>query len=596
MLLRGEHLSKTYGTQVLLDDVSLYLNAGDRVGVIGVNGAGKSTLLKVCAGVLEPDDGAVTLDPNVRVEYLPQTPAYEPDYTVLEQVFAGLDPTARALAEYEAKTILTRLGITDFDQNMGSLSGGQRKRVAMASALVHPCDVLILDEPTNHLDWEMVEWLEEELNSFRGALLLVTHDRYFLEQVTTRTVEVDGGHLYSYDGGYTSYLDGKARRLEMEQAMERKRQATLRRELAWMLQGPCARGTKSRDRIQRYEQLKAQQSPEDVSTLEISALSSRLGKKTIELHDVSKKLGDKTVLSHFDLMLLRDDRIGIVGRNGSGKSTLLNLISGRLTPDSGQIVRGETVKIGYFDQEGVYMDPRERAIDYVKEIGNAIETPEGTLTASKLMEKFLFPGHLQYTPIGKLSGGERRRLFLLAVLASAPNVLLLDEPTNDLDIPTLTVLEDYLQTFPGAIIAVSHDRYFLDRICRRTFAVEGDGIVTPYPGGYSAYLESARQTGKAEKKAASPKPSKPAPRPAPPKKLRFSYKEEREYAVIDDEIAALEAKLADIAAQQQEKAADWTALQELDVQQQETEAQLEEKMERWVYLNDLAERIAAQGK
>jgi ATP-binding cassette subfamily F protein uup len=596
MLLRLEHITKTYGTRTLLRDVTLYLNEGDRIGVIGVNGAGKSTLLKIAAWAVEPDSGTVTRDPNVRVEYLPQTPDYDPANNVLEQVFAGLSPDARALNEYEAKTILTQLGITDFEAKMGNLSGGQRKRVAMASALVHPCDVLILDEPTNHLDAEMIAWLETTLNGFKGALLMVTHDRYFLERVTTRTLEVDKGSIYGYEGGYSSYLAGRAARLEMEQAMERKRQATLRRELAWVLQGPCARGTKSRERLERYEALKAQAGPEERAELEqITAVSSRLGKKTIEFQNVSKSLGGKPIISHFDCMLLRDDRIGIVGRNGSGKSTLLNLLAGRLEPDAGQIIRGDTVKIGYFDQEGVEMDPEQRPIDYIKEIGNSIPTQEGPLTASKLMEKFLFSGELQYTKIGKLSGGERRRLFLLAVLAAAPNVLLLDEPTNDLDIPTLTILEDYLQTFPGAVVAVSHDRYFLDRVCRRTFAVEGGGAVTPRPGGYTEYLESLKaqekKVAKAEKADREEKREKPSSKP---QKKKFTFKEKFEYEHIEDEIAQLEEQLAENQTQQAAQATDYVALQQLTQEAEALEQQLEEKMERWEYLTELAEEINAQ--
>jgi ATP-binding cassette subfamily F protein uup len=595
MLLRLEHITKTYGTRTLLRDVTLYLNEGDRIGVIGVNGAGKSTLLKVAASALEPDSGTVTPDPNVRVEYLPQTPDYDPNNTVLEQVFAGLSPDARALNEYEAKTILTQLGITDFDQTMGHLSGGQRKRVAMASALVHPCDVLILDEPTNHLDAEMIAWLEARLSIFKGALLMVTHDRYFLERVTTRTLEVDHGSIYGYEGGYSSYLAGRAARLELEQAMERKRQSTLRRELQWVLQGPCARGTKSRERLERYEALKAQAGPVEQAELgQITAVSSRLGKKTIEFHNVSLALGGREIISHFDCMLLRDDRIGIVGRNGSGKSTLLNLMAGRLQPDSGEIVRGDTVKLGYFDQEGVEMDPEQRPIDYIKEIGNSIPTQEGPLTASKLMEKFLFSGELQYTKIGKLSGGERRRLFLLAVLAAAPNVLLLDEPTNDLDIPTLTILEDYLQTFPGAVVAVSHDRYFLDRVCRRTFAVEPGGLVTPRPGGYTEYLDSLRtQEKKAQKAEKEEKRERTAPKPT---KLKFTFKEKFEFEHIEEDIAALEAQLEENQTQQLAQATDYVALQQLAEQQTQLEQQLEEKMERWEYLTELAEKIAAQEK
>lgn len=588
MLLSAEQLTKTYGTRTILKDASLYLDRGDKVGVIGVNGTGKSTLLRILAGLEEPDGGKVFRDPNVRLEYLPQDPAFEGKRSVLEQVFAGLSPEARELQDYEAKTILTKLGITDFDQGVGELSGGQRKRVAMASALVHLCDVLILDEPTNHLDSEMVLWLEDYLRQYKGALVMVTHDRYFLERVVKRMVEVEGGSLYTYEGSYNKYLKLKAEREEMTAASERKRQAMLRREYEWVMQGPTARGTKSRERLERYEDLKNQSGPEQKTELELSAMSSRLGKKTVELAGVTKSFGDKTVLCNFDCMLLRDDRIGIVGQNGSGKSTLLNLVAGKLTPDAGTVTAGDTVRVGYFCQENPPMDPNMRVIDYVKEIGNNIETPEGTLTATQLLDKFLFPGETQWSQIGKLSGGEKRRLFLLAILAAAPNVLLLDEPTNDLDIQTLTILEDYLETFPGAVMAVSHDRYFLDKAVRRVFAVEEDGRVTAYPGGYSEYL-AARGTGKDT--AAAPQKEKSAPKPTGPKKLKFSYMEQREYETIDADIAAMEEKLAAVKREQESKASDYLALQKLQEEQGALESELEQKMERWVYLNDLAEQI-----
>ena len=593
MLLRVEHISKTYGTRTLLQDVTFYLNEGDRIGVIGVNGVGKSTLLKIAASVIEPDEGTVSRDPNVRVEYLPQGPVYDPEKNVLDQVFAGLSPDTRSLAEYEAKTILTQLGITDFECRMSELSGGQRKRVALASTLVSPCDVLILDEPTNHLDAEMIAWLENRLNSSKTAILMVTHDRYFLENVTTSTMEVDGGKIYSYAGGYSSYLAGRAERLEREQAMERKRQVTLRRELAWVLQGPCARGTKSKDRLERYEILKNQVGPQEhQESTALTAASSRLGKKTIEFKNVSKSLGGKNIVENFDCILLRNDRIGIVGQNGAGKSTLLNLFAGRLKPDSGTIIRGETVKIGYFDQEGIELDPNERAIDYIRGISNAIQTQEGILTASKLMENFLFTGELQYSPIGKLSGGERRRLFLLGVLADAPNVLLLDEPTNDLDIPTLTILENYLQTFPGAVIAVSHDRYFLDRVCRRTFVMEGNGKITPCPGGYTEYLEYCRKQKNTHVKQEKPKKYfSSSPKQT---KLKFTFKEKYEYEHIEEEISELEAQLKELEKEQESKATDYLALESLMEQQTQIETQLDEKMNRWEYLSELAEKIEVQ--
>ena len=593
MLLSAEQISKTYGTRKVLDRVSLYLEAGQKLGVIGVNGTGKSTLLRILAGAEEPDEGRVSRDPNVRLNYLPQLPAFDEKNTVLEQVFAGVSPEARALAEYEAKTILTRLGVPLFEQRVGALSGGQRKRVALCSALACPCDVLILDEPTNHLDSGMVAWLEDELRQFKGALVMVTHDRYFLERVVGRMAEVEGGALAFYEGNYDKYLEQKALREEMAQASERKRQAILRREYQWVMQGPTARGTKSRERLERYEDLKSQSGPEERTALELSAVSSRLGKKTVELHGVSKSFAGRTVLRDFDLMLLREARIGVVGRNGSGKSTLLNLIAGRLMPDSGEVVTGKTVRMGYFSQENPPMDPKMRVIDFVKEIGNSIETAEGRVTASQLLEQFLFPADEQWAPIGKLSGGERRRLFLLSILAAAPNVLLLDEPTNDLDIQTLTILEDYLETFPGAVIAVSHDRYFLDKTVRRIFEVGESGAVTEYVGNYTDYLDARKAEEKREKTVSAPA-EKRRERPSGSKKLKFSYKEQREYENIDGEIAALEEQLAQIRTEQEAKASDYVALQALQSRESELEAALEEKMERWVYLNDLAEQIAGQ--
>ena len=593
MLLSAEQLYKSFGTRVLLDGASLYLERGDKVGVVGLNGAGKSTLLRLLSGAEEPDGGTVRLDPNVRLEYLPQNPVFPGEHTVLEQVVLGLSGDDRALAEYEGKMILSRLGVSRFDQPVGQLSGGERRRVALAAVLSRPCDVLVLDEPTNHLDSDMVLWLEDYLKKWKGALAMVTHDRYFLERIVTRIAEVEDGRLFFYEGNYDKYLSRKAERLEQEKAGERKRQALLRREYQWVMQGPTARGTKSRERLERYEALKAQAGPAEKSTLELSARSSRLGKKTIELRHVTKAFDGRTVLRDFDCMLLRDDRIGIVGANGSGKSTLLNLIAGDLIPDGGEIEVGETVRVGYFRQEVPDMDGDTRVIDYVKAIGNRIETPEGMLTASQLLEQFLFPAEEQWSPICKLSGGEKRRLYLLSVLAAAPNVLLLDEPTNDLDLQTLAALEDYLDSFPGAVVTVSHDRYFLDRVARRVFAVEGDGTVKGYPGGYTEYLE-ARRAAEAEKAPKPAAPEKKADRPAGPKKLKFSYNEQREFETIDADIATLEAQLAQVQADQAAQATDYVALQALQEKQAELEAALEQKMDRWVYLNDLAERIANQ--
>ena len=586
MLLNMERVCKTYGDRWLMDDVTFYMKDGDRVGVVGVNGCGKSTFLKLAAGKESPDSGRVSYDPNVRLGYLPQDPPFDPENTVMEQVEAGLDPTAREIARYEAVEILTRLGITDTEQRMGALSGGQRKRVALAACLVHPADLLLLDEPTNHLDAEMIGWLEDYLQGFRGGILLVTHDRYFLERVADRTMEISFGKVYLYEGGYSAYLDGKARREEMDAASERKRQTTLRRELQWVLQGPCARGTKSRERLERYEKLKAAQPPQAEGSLEpIRAMSSRLGKKTVELCNVSKAFDGKWVLKDFSYLLQRDDRVGIVGGNGAGKSTLLNLIAGNLTPDSGTVTLGDTVKLGYFSQHAQELNPNMTALDYVKEQGDRIETPDGMMTASRLMEKFLFPGPLQHRLIGRLSGGEKRRLFLLGILASAPNVLLLDEPTNDLDIATMTVLESYLETFPGAVVAVSHDRYFLDRLCRRIFAVEPGGLVREYPGGYTDYLLTLEAPREKKEKA---EPQQPRSKQ---KKLKFTFKEQREFETIDADIAALEEQLEENKRNQELFGADYEKLRQLMQEQQELEAALEAKTERWLYLTELAERI-----
>ena len=525
------------------------------------------------------------LDPGVRLSYLPQAPDFDPGATVLEQVLSGLTGGDRAVAEYEAKTVLTRLGSGDYGRVMSTLSGGERRRAALAAVLSRPCDVLLLDEPTNHLDAAMVEWLETYLHDWKGALLMVTHDRYFLERVVGRMVEIDGSKLVFYTGNYVNYMEQKAERAEYAQAAERKRQSILRTEYQWAMRAARARGTKSKDRLERYETMKAQTGPEGADGLTLSTVSSRLGKKTIELRDVSKSFGGKLILAHFDCMLLRDDRVGILGANGSGKSTLLNLIAGRIPPDSGEVVMGETVKIGYFSQENPPMDPRQRVIDYVKDVGNYIETGEGAVTATQLLEQFLFSGDAQYSQIGKLSGGERRRLFLLSVLASAPNVLLLDEPTNDLDIATLTVLEDYLSTFPGAVLAVSHDRYFLDKLSRRSFLVE-HGTVTEVAGGWSDYLEAL------ERKTDRPAPpAEKKERPKAAAKPRFSYKEQREYETIDADIAALEEQIAQATAAQGRTGSDYVALQELQARQAALEQALEEKLERWEYLSELAEKI-----
>ncbi len=587
MLLSAEGIGKSYGDRTMLHDVNFYLERGDKVGVVGVNGTGKSTLLRILAGVEESDRGTVSLDPGVRLEYVPQNPELNLEDTVLELVLRGLGSDARALAEYEAKTILTRLGLSQFERTVGQLSGGERRRAALAAALVRESDVLILDEPTNHLDGDMIVWLEDWLKRFNGGLVLVTHDRYFLERMVNHIAEVDGGSLYTYPGHYDTFLSRKAAREESAKASERKRQSILRREYQWVMQGPTARGTKSRERLERYEALKEQTGPVSAKKLELSSISSRLGRKTIELSHVSKARNGRAVISDFDFSLLRDDRVGIVGSNGSGKSTLLNLMAGTLEPDSGSISVGETVKIGYFSQENPPMDPQQRVIDYVRDIGERIETVDGVITAGQLLEQFLFPSNVQWSPIGKLSGGEKRRLFLLSVLAGAPNVLLLDEPTNDLDIETLTVLEDYLETFQGAVVAVSHDRYFLDKVARRLFAVEGDGVVTPCPGSYQDYLD---QRAQARRQSERPeKPKKEAQPTAPKPKKRLSYKEQRELDGIEDEIHALETRLAENEAQQSAQSSDYIALQQLTAEHEELETTLEAKMERWLYLLSIVE-------
>ena len=594
MLLAAEHLEKNYGMKRLIRDASLYLDTGDKVGIIGINGTGKSTLLRVLARAEEPDAGTVQVFPNVQVSYLAQNPAMDDDAAVLEQVFRGLPAEYRAVAEYEARAMLNRLGVTDHDQKIGQLSGGQRKRVALATALIHPADVLILDEPTNHLDMDMAAWLEDYLIRFRGGVILITHDRYFLDRVTNRIVELEDGTLYSYEANYGRYLELKAERLEMAAASERKRQSILRREAQWIMRGARARGTKSRDRIERYEALRDQEAPEAAQTVQLAAVSSRLGRKTIELDHVSKGYGGRTIISDFSYVLSRDDRIGVVGVNGAGKTTLLNLIAGRLAPDTGTVETGQTVRLGVFSQEGRELDPNARVIDFIRDISNSIETGEGTFTVAQMLEKFLFPGDLQHQFIGKLSGGERRRLYLLSVLVEAPNVLLLDEPTNDLDVETLTILEDYLTTFPGAVVAVSHDRYFLDKLARTIFEVRPGGEVRRYVGNFSDYLDKRPPEERPERAAKPEKTEKPVKPAQKPQKLKFSFNEQREYERIDDELAALEEQLAACAREIAAAGNDYVRLQELLAEQERLTRAQEEKTERWVYLNDLAERIQAQ--
>lgn len=593
MLLSAEHLSINFGSRQLLDDVNFYLNEGDKVGVIGINGTGKSTFLKVLSGVTEPDGGTVSRNPNVQISLLSQNPVMDEDATVLEQVFLHFPAEFRELNEYEAKAMLNRLGITDFSQKVGTLSGGQRKRVALAAALIHPADVLILDEPTNHLDSEMVAWLEDWLRRFKGGLVMVTHDRYFLERVVNHITELSRGKLYHYEANYSKYLELREQRQEMAEASERKRQSILRVEREWIMRGCRARTTKSKERIQRYEALLDQDAPETDEAVQMAAASSRLGKKIIELRDVSKAFDGRSIVSHFSYNLLRSDRIGIVGRNGAGKSTLLHLIAGELAPDSGTVEVGATVKIGHFSQEGRELDLQQRVYDFIHDIADEVKTDEGTFSANQMMERFLFPGDLQSVPIGRLSGGERRRLYLLSVLMEAPNVLLLDEPTNDLDVTTLSILEDYLQGFPGPILAVSHDRFFLDKLAESIFEVRGDGEIDRFTGNWSDWQAKRREAEAPAPKAEKPKPAQERLRE---RKLKFSFKEQREFETIDDDLARLEADIAACQAEQAACGSDYVKLQELQARQVELETALEEKTERWVYLNELKEQIDAQNR
>ncbi len=606
-ILTLDHISKNYIGRMLLDDASFYLEEGEKVGVIGINGTGKSTLLKIIAGLEEPDAGKVILANNHVVSYLPQTPHFDPEETVINSVVktcGGHDEYGSR--ESDAKTMLTKLGITDFDQKCGELSGGQKKRLALVAVLMAPCDILVLDEPTNHLDSEMSEWLEEYLRAFRKTLVMVTHDRYFLDSVCRRIVEIDKGHIYSYDANYSGFLSLKAQREESMLASERKRQSILRKEIAWIQRGARARSTKQKAHIQRYEALRDMDAPEVDGQVEISSVSSRLGKTIIELKAISKAYGDKVLIRNFTYLFLKGDRIGFVGPNGCGKTTLMKMIDSRVRPDAGEIVIGQTVKIGYYTQEieeneaaGVaYMNPNDKVIDYIRNVAEYVRTEDGQVSASAMLERFLFTADQQYSPIAKLSGGEKRRLNLLRVLMGAPNVLILDEPTNDLDIKTLQILEDYLDNYQGVVITVSHDRYFLDRVVRRIFAFEGDGVLRQYEGGYTDYESRKQEEGTAQvATVAVEKDTGTSDTRATwthEKKLKFTYKEQKEYDTIDEVIAKLEQEIADIDADMARNATNSAKLTELSHLKEQKENELEQKMERWVYLNELAERITAQ--
>ncbi len=590
LLLTADKICKSYSDKILLKDAVLGISKKDKIGVIGINGSGKSTLLKIIAGVESPDSGAVTRAGGVRVGYLAQNPVFEENSTALSHVMKGLPEQQRQTKEYECQTMLTKLGVAGYDEPVSRLSGGQRKRVALACALVTPADVLVLDEPTNHMDSDMADWLESYLARYNGALLMVTHDRYFLDRVTNKILEVQGGNLYAYQANYSRYLELKLEREEMLAGSERKRQSLYKKELEWISRGARARGTKQRFRVERFAQMNGQAENTESSQLKLSVMSSRLGKKIIEIQNLTKRYGDRLLFKDFSYNLLRDDRIGIVGANGCGKSTLLKIINAALGADSGTVEIGDTVRLGCFSQECEEMDTSLLAIDYIKNISAETVTPEGTLSASQMLDKFLFTPDLQYSPIGKLSGGERRRLYLLGILMQAPNILLLDEPTNDLDIPTLTVLEDYLESFPGAVIAVSHDRYFLDKVAAHIFAFEREGQINAYVGGYSEYL-SKRPIDKPEKEPAGDVKTSVRVRS---EKLKFTFKEKREFDEIDGAIEQLEDALAQTKRELKLETSDYELLQELISKKTALESALGEKMERWVYLNDLAEKIAQQ--
>lgn len=604
-ILNAEKISKTYGEKVLFDKVVLGVNKGDKIGVIGVNGTGKSTFLKIIAEIEEPDAGEIVSGRGVTVSYLAQAPQFNPGDTIVGYVIKDKNNASEA----EAKTILTKLGITDFDAAINTLSGGQRKRIALARTLVSPAEVLILDEPTNHLDSDMVIWLEEYIKKFKGELIMVTHDRYFLDNVTNRIVELDGGKLYGYDTNYSGFLELKTQREEMERATEAKRANILRRELEWIRRGCQARSTKQQARIDRYEDMKEASRQARASfenkALEMNSVSTRLGKKTIELSNICKSFGERKVIDDFTYIFLRDDRIGIIGKNGCGKSTLMKIITGNLKPDSGSVEIGDTVRIGYFMQENEPLDEKMTVLEFVRSIGEYVTTATGKATASQMCEKFLFGPKSQWTPISKLSGGEKRRLYLLSVLMSAPNVLILDEPTNDLDIETLEILEDYLDGFAGIVIVVSHDRYFLDRTVDRIFSFEGGGRLKQYEGGFSDYYEKKQTENgitsdgatQSVKEAVSGDTTSAKPKKyykERENKLKFTYAEQKEYDTIDDDIASLESKIEELDGEIAGAATQYSRLNELMQEKADVEAQLEHKMDRWVYLNDLAEKIEAQ--
>lgn len=612
-ILSLENITHSYTERKLFDEASFYLHEGEKVGIIGINGTGKSTLLKIMAGLEIPDEGQVIKAANMMIHYLPQNPIFNEEDTVLESVQNMIHHHANEDELVKAKTMMTRLGITDFEQKTSELSGGQRKRLALVSVLITPCDILILDEPTNHLDSEMAEWLENQLRGFRGALVMVTHDRYFLDSVTNRIIELDKGKIYSYNEKYSGFLERKAEREASAKASERKRQSILRKEIEWMQRGARARSTKQKAHIQRYENLKNQKEIVQDEKIELSSIKSRMGKTTIELENISKAYDCKVLINDFSYNFLKGDRVGFVGKNGCGKTTLMKIIDGRIEPDSGSVNIGQTIKIGYYTQElennkeaGIaYMNPDDRVIDYIKNTAEFVRTEEGLVSASVMLERFLFEPSQQYSKIEKLSGGEKRRLNLLRVLMEAPNVLILDEPTNDLDIETMTILEDYLDSFDGIVITVSHDRYFLDRVVRRIFSFEENGVIDQYEGGYTDYINRKKEKGLLEENALLKTKSSSAGKSDSDKtekeeykirnkKLKFSYNEQREYETIEDDIAKLEKKIEKLDGEIVKNATNSVKLRELMESKEETETLLMEKMDRWEYLEDLAKKIEEQ--
>ena len=593
-ILNIEHVSKVFGEKTIFDDVSFGIQEGDKIGIIGINGTGKTTLLRMIAGVEEPDSGQIIKQNGIRLAYLSQHPSFPEGATVLSYAFDGIAENDWALKS-EVKSALNKLGITDHDMKMEHLSGGQKKKVALAKTLTSSFEILLLDEPTNHLDGEMISWLEDYLKRYKGVVIMVTHDRYFLDKVTNRILEISRGKLYGYEANYSKFLEMKAEREEMELASERKRQSVLRMELEWAKRGCRARTTKQKARLERLELLKNGKAPETDRLAEIDSVETRMGKKTIELHHVSKSYGERKLIDDFDYIVLKNQNLGIVGPNGCGKSTLLKMIAGLVEPDEGTIEIGETIRIGYFAQELPEMNTSQRVIDFVKDIAEYIPTKDGRVTASQMLERFLFTPDMQYAPIEKLSGGEKKRLYLLSVLQAAPNVLIFDEANNDIDIPTMTILEDYLNSFQGIVITVSHDRYFLDNVVDRIFEFDGNGHLQQYEGGYTDYIE-AKQKREVPKEEVKAKKStgKNDWKQNRPTKLKFSYMEQKEFETIDEDIAKLEEKLEKLDADMMANATNSAKLSELTLEKEFAEKQLEEKMERWVYLNDLAERIAAQ--